>query len=205
MLFLLTTASAQESRVVVTLGGGLVVSPQSEAAAPVGIAAVLGDCLEERAPKKFSVVDRSMAGETLATAGPKSADITGLAPAWVVVTLGARELADPAVDPAKLATDLGALAVGLGASPDRKVLLVGALSAQLVAAPTEAEQPALDARVASLNAALAALDLPGVLRLDPTARGRKAQKEPMVEGPKLSAAGQAKVAAAICELVLSTP
>jgi lysophospholipase L1-like esterase len=200
MMLFLTTAAAQDTRVVVTVGDGIVVAPAAQEALPGGIAAVLGDCLEERAPKKFSVVDRNAPGETLVSVQPKVDAVTALAPGWVVVTLGARELADPATDPATLATEVVAVATRLGAGPQRTVLVLG-----LLPAAVEADQQALDARVGAYNTKLTSLAVPGLVALDPTARGRKAAKEPQVDGGRLSAAGQARVAAAICELVLSPP
>lgn len=199
MLILAATASAADPRVVVALGDGLVVSPAAQEAVPGGLAAVLADCLEERAPKRFSVVDRSVVGETLATVRPKIAEVAGLGPSWVVVTLGARELADPATDPQKLATDVAAVAADLGGGPQRTVVLLGAL-----AAAVEGDAAALEARVAAFNTKLSSLGAPGVVPLEP-GRGGKRPREGLVEGSRLSAAGQARVAAAICEVVLAAP
>jgi hypothetical protein len=198
LLSLAAAAFAEGPRVVVALGDGIVVSPTAHEAVPGGIAAVLADCLEERSPKRFSVVDRSVAGETLASARPKVTEIVGLGPAWVVVTLGARELADPSVDPAKLAADVAQLAGELGSGPARTVLLVGALPAA-----ADGDGAALESRVAAFNAKLQALSAPGLVSLEP-GRGKR-PKEGLVEANRLSAAGQARVAAAICDVVLSSP
>lgn len=185
--------------VVVAVGDGLVVAPGGGDAVSAGLAAGLGDCLEERAPKRFGVVDRSAPGETLASVRPKLAEVADLAPAWVVVTLGARELADPATEPQKLAAELGALASELRGDGPRKVIVLGA-----VPAGGDGERAALEARVAGFNGGLTGLSLPGVVPLDP-GRIKKLPKDGLVDGSKLSAAGQAKVVAAICELVLSAP
>jgi hypothetical protein len=187
-------------RVVVALGDGLVVAPGGKDAVSAGLAAGLGDCLEEKAPKRWGVVDRSDAGETLVSARPKVGDVVGLGPAWVVVALGARELADPATDPEKLAAELGAFALSVrGDKPEsgRTVLLLGAL-----ASAGEGDRAPQQARVDGFNEALAKLGLPGVVHLDP-AKVRKVPKDGLVDGEALTAAGQAKVVAAICELVLT--
>lgn len=198
MLLLAATAAAEPPRVVVALGDGVVASPAAQEAAPGAIAAVLADCLEERSPTRFSVVDRSVAGETIATARPKLAEVAALAPAWVVVTLGARELADPAADPERVAAEVASVAAALGGGRDRTVLLVGALPAGGDA------DAALEARVAAFNQKLASLGAPGIVPLEP-GRGGKRPKEALVDGARLSAAGQAKVAAGICDVVLSAP
>ena len=198
MLLLSATALAEPPRVVVALGDGVVVPPAAQEAVAGGIAAVLADCLEERAPRRYSVVDRSAVGETVATARQKLPEIAGLGPAWVVVTLGARELAGAEVDPAKVAAEVAGLAAELGGGRDRTVLLVGAV-------PSAGESSAaVAARVDAFNQHLSALGGAGIVALEPGRAGKR-PKETLVDGDRLSAAGQAKVAASICDVVLSAP
>jgi hypothetical protein len=190
----------------------------------------LADCLEERAPRRYTVVDRLQDGETLASAQRKyvGADAGGeppdpaeaaalgeVHPALVVVGLGGRELAAEAFDVKALRGALGGFVTGLrpkGRKPEATVLLLSAVPPTL--AQVEGADPALqeklDRRAADWNGALADLARPGaglvhvdLLRdwpKDPTSRAALT-----VNGWSLSDQGHARVAAAVCDAVLALP
>lgn len=168
---------------------------EGDPAVPGGWVTVLADCLEERAPQRFAVVDRGAPGDTVSAAKARIAGIRELGPAWVVVTLGSQELADEKVDPKRLGRELDALVDELrqkGAGSPPNVLLVGVVpptlsqeephdidlaatapAAEGAAAPPVVVDPAkkqsaADARAVGWNKVLASIAAPGqgVVHLD---------------------------------------
>lgn len=134
-------AAASEAVAVVAMGDGVVagapgaLSSESPAAIPGGWVTVLADCLQERAPQRFSVVDRAIAGDTVRSARDRIPGVRELAPAWVILALGAHELAGEHVDAKKLGKELEAL---VGELREKRtgveapqVLLVGIVSPTL--------------------------------------------------------------------------
>jgi lysophospholipase L1-like esterase len=237
VLLLVVENALADPQAVVALGDGVVAGAparsEAEAAVPGGWVTVLADCLQERAPQRFSVVDRGRPGETVAGAKERIAGVRELAPAWVVLTLGAPELGDEHVDAKKLGKELDAVVDELRAKagPEARppnVLLVGTVpptlsqvapaeSAPKDGAPKEgapkddgAKQTAVDARAAGWNKVLASLAAPGqgIVHLDLWSDWPKAD-EPRaaltVNGWSLSDQGHAKIAASVCDAVLARP
>jgi hypothetical protein len=225
VLWFPVTAALAEPAAVLALGDGLVAAPPAapavapaEAAAgsavPGGWVPVLADCLEERAPQRFTVVDRVAGGETLASARAKLAGARELAPGFVVVALGARELAGEAVDPTALRSELDAFLADLrpkgGKKPGPSVLLLSAVPPTLsqVAGSDPAQQDKVDGKAAAWNKVLGdvARAGEGIVHVDLLAdwpkdtTGRAALT---VGGWSLSDQGHARVAAAVCDAMLT--
>lgn len=213
MLALLANAFAAPAPVV-AMGDGLVPGPAdpvvpgsqpgdpTAATVPGGWIPVLADCLEERAPRRFTVVDRAVPGETIASARTKAASVRELAPAWVVVAVGARELSDPGTDPASLRDGLAALLADLG-TKRVKVLLVGLVPPTLA---DPARQAAADDRTAEANRVIASVaSAASAAHVDPWAdwpRDPAARAAHTAEGGALSDQGHARVAAVVCDALL---
>ena len=121
---------------------------------PGGWVSVLADCLEERAPGAWSVVDRTVAGDTAASARTRLATVRGLKPAVVVVGVGARELADPASDVEAFRREVNGLVQDLVVAPAPRILIVGVVPPTLAQLPAGGDQAAADARTARWNAVL---------------------------------------------------
>ncbi len=86
-------------RPIVAVGEGLIADPPAaearvEQVASVGWVAVLADCLEERRPGAFVVVDRSAGGERPVALAHSAPVVRELAPALVVVGFGAEPTAE---------------------------------------------------------------------------------------------------------------
>jgi len=197
-------------RTIVAIGDGLVAGPPTSAAKPVagGWVPSLADCLEERAPGRFALVDRAAPGETAATARERLAAVKKLAPAMVVMSLGAQELADPDTTSEALRTDLQQLAAEVG---DTQVLLVGLVAPTLTqtAYADVNRQRRADERTTEFNAAVADLAKASdrLVHVDlwrdwprDAARADLTQK-----GWSLSEQGHARVAAAVCDAVVAGP
>ncbi len=202
MLWLVAAAYAG-ALPVVAMGDGLVAGA-SPSAAPGGWVAVLQDCLEERAPGRFSVVDRANGGPVRETFERGDA-VRELDPTVVVVTFGAHAL--DGVSAPSLEKDVGKLirALRSGDAPPR-VVLVGVAPA---VASVAADQAKLDEQIAAWNAVLTtAASKDGVRRVDlltdwpadPAARAGLASG-----AWALSDQGHARVAAAVCDAVLAKP
>lgn len=213
-----TIALAQQPLPVVALGDGLVAGPPARAAAaepggPGGWVPALADCLEERSPQRFTVVDRAVGGETVASARGRLAGVRELQPAWVIVTLGAQELSDPAVDLKRLRQELRGVVDELTARARKGrpgVLLVGLVPPTLgqVDGAEAAAQEGVDGRTAEWNRALAEVagQAEQVVHVDLWAdwpREAQARSALTVQGWSLSDQGHARVAAAICDAVLA--
>jgi hypothetical protein len=133
-----------------------------------------------------------------------------LGAAWVVVTLGAQELADAATDPKRLGEELGALVGELKPRKGPKVLLVGLVPPTLsqVVGADAATQAGVDERTTEANRALAALAAgsEAVEHLDLWAdwpREGAARAALTERGWSLSDQGHARVAAAVCDALLA--
>lgn len=201
-------------------GSAQSVAPAAEgdAAVPGGWVTVLADCLQERAPERFAVVDRATPGDTVGAAQARLAGVRELAPAWVILTLGAQELADERVDAKKLGKELDALVdelreKGEGGEPARppNVLLVGMVPPTLAQADPSAEpekQASIDGRTAGWNKVLASIAAPGqgVTHLDLWSdwpREGEPRAALTANGWSLSDQGHAKIAASVCDAVLA--
>ncbi len=198
---------------VVAMGDGLVAGPPASEALPVagGWVPSLADCLEERAPGAFAVVDRAESGETARSARKKVRDVVGLGPSTIVVTLGAQELADPDATTAALTGDLRALVDALHKRERPRVLLVGMVPptlAQTDYADADRQQKA-DARTTEWNAAVASLatELPAVQHVDLWRDWpRDGERATLTQkGWSLSEQGHARVAAVVCDAVMAEP
>jgi len=196
---------------VVALGDGLVAGnpPVETSAGPGGWVAALADCLEERAPGQWSVVDRTVAGDTATTARARVGDVRDLGPALVVVSVGAVELADPRAQPQAFKAQLGKLADSLRAPPGLPVMLVGVIPPTLSqVGPDAGDQAAVDARTRTWNQVLAEVASPSadITHLDlwtSWPREGAARAALTTDGVHLSDQGHARVAAAVCDAVLA--
>ncbi|MEZ4236480.1 MAG: SGNH/GDSL hydrolase family protein [Myxococcota bacterium] len=228
-----------EPAAVVAIGDGVVAgfSPAPEAVTPAdtveparmvtatvpgGWVPVLADCLEERAPQRFSVVDRAVTAETLVSARQRVSAVRDLSPGFVVVTLGAQELNSGEGQPADLKQLRGELddlvgdLVGKGRKATRPmVLLLSMVPANLAqggvtgeAEAVETQQREVDTRIGSWNDALSQVakgnDLVTHVNLladwpaQPDARAALTER-----GWTLSDQGHARVAAAVCDAILA--
>ena len=193
---------------VVALGDGLVVSP-AEAAGPGPSAgswvAVLADCLDERSPAKYRVVDRVHTGETARTALKKVETVRALEPSVVVVGLGARELGQAKPDAVKFRRDLTRLVRDLRVDDSTtEVLLVGMVSPVLDTDSAAHRQSSLDAQASAWNVSLAeiAAEAEGVQHVDLWANWPRSGADRAALTDQvwtLSDQGHARVATAICD------
>lgn len=193
---------------VVALGEGLVTVPATAESAPRtvsgGWVAVLADCLEERAPHAWTVVDRSRGGATSSTSPDPVARARELDPAVVVVGVGGEALAAPDADPRAFREEITTLVreIRRGRKP-AGIVLVG-----MVPSWGNLEPPVSDARAALWNAALAGLaaDMDGVRHADVLAdwpREPAARAALSAAGGTLTDQGHARVAAAVCDAILA--
>ncbi|MCB9685783.1 MAG: SGNH/GDSL hydrolase family protein [Alphaproteobacteria bacterium] len=206
VLTLPMSASAAEPEPVVAVGDGIVVPTAAPGdVASGGFVAVLADCLEERSPARFRVVDRAVAGETLETFRGKLGEVRELGPSWVIVTLGARELAVAEADPKAVGSELGAVVAELRKGKGPSVVLVGPVPPTLA---EEEAQATADARVKAFNEVVASVagGARGVFHVDPLVEWTRAEHPRaglVSETGSLSDQGQAKVAASVCDVVMS--
>lgn len=160
--------------------------PEPAEALPGGWVAVLADCLEERQPRRWSVVDR-------AAADPEG-DLTDLRPSVVVLGLGGPDLAVAAGDERSLRPRLerriAALRVG-GEGPG--LLLVGPVRVE----SARVRREELDRVMAEL-----ADRHEGVYHLDPVKEGPLGGPPTLSEDGALTWQGHARVAAAVCDAIL---
>jgi hypothetical protein len=226
---LITAALAADPLPLVTLGGGVVMGPGAPAPAPAATVAepapaaapapapalapmpggwvpVLADCLEERAPQRFTVIDRASLGATVSQIRAHLGEVRALGPAWVVVTLGGAEMGEQKGLRAELEGFVAEVGVG-------RVVLVG-----LVPVTVDGAEPAVqasaDARAARWNklldevASRVAAQGAGVVHVDlwsqwpKDAAGRAALS---TRSGALTDQGLARVAAAVCDVVLAKP
>ncbi|MBX2802975.1 MAG: SGNH/GDSL hydrolase family protein [Myxococcales bacterium] len=210
-----TTMAMAGPQPVVAVGDSLLAAPAeavapAEPALPGGWVPVLADCLEERKANGFTVVDRRTPGETPSSLLSRAEAVLELQPAWVVVTLGARELASDRVSQMRPGMEamLRALA-GVGKKGRPHVLLVAMVPPTLSQTALElSEQTALDRRteaynrlqadVAASHRAATLVDLWSDWPRTAAARARLTSS-----GFTLSDEGHARVAAAICDAVMT--
>ena len=210
LLLSLALAESSSHRVV-AIGDGLVAAPVEEVAVsdtiPGGWVAVLGDCLEERAPKAWTVLDRTKAGATAASVHQRLGEVLEVHADLVLVGVGAMELAR-SDDRASFEKELMALVSDLRG--DLQVMLVGMVAPTVAQSPdqTVGSQANLDARTLSWNQALAKLARTdqGVSHLDlwtdwPKEDATRGQLT--VGGFRLSDKGHARVGTAVCDAILS--
>jgi hypothetical protein len=189
-------------RPLVVVGDGLVVgshAPSTEGEPSSGWVAGLGDCLGERAPGRYSVVDRVRPTETVRSVLGIVDAVLAPEPALIVMGLGAQE-ANASADLAEFEASLTALSARLGAD-GRGLVLVGVVPSS-EAAPGEG-----DARITRWNEAISRVasassarhvDLWAAWPREPSAR---ASLTASTHG--LTDQGHARVAAAVCDAVLS--
>ncbi|MEQ1565040.1 MAG: GDSL-type esterase/lipase family protein [Myxococcota bacterium] len=212
MVWWVTSVALADPAPVLALGDGLVAAPPAEGhgAVSAGWVSVLADCLEERAPQRFTVIDRVSSGETFASARGKVGSMREVGAGVVVVGLGARELAGD-TDPKALRSELDTFLADLrkGKKPRPAVLLLSVVPP----APKEAdaaEIARLEQRSSGWSAALAEaarggegivlVDLLADWPADPAARAA------LIDGGwALSDQGHARVAAAVCDALLKVP
>ena len=136
-----------------------------------------------------------------------------LGAAWVILTLGARELADPAAEAPAIRADVEGLVAELrkGRKARPEVLLVGLVPPSLDQAEgsNPEEQQAIDARTEAWNRSLGELASgnDAVTLVDPWAdwpRDPATRGALTVGGFSLSDQGQARVAAAVCDVLLAS-
>ena len=188
---------------VVAIGDGMV-AEGSPAAAPGGWVAVLQDCLDERAPGRYSLVDRA-SGNAAFAAFKHPDSVRDLVPDSVIVAFGAKSL--DGVTPAALEKDITKLIRALRVGPmPPEIVLVGLVRPT---AATPVEQAHMDEQVAAWNTVIMSAGGPetaGVRRVDllgewPTEPGARSA---LSAGPwALSDQGHARVAAAVCDAVLA--
>lgn len=190
LLFVVSVAWADPATVL-AVGDGIIAAPPTASPAPTvpgGWVPVLADCLAERSPQKFTVVDRATPGETVASARGRAAEAVELSPALIVVALGAREVAAGA---APTRASVQALVTELRAP---RVLLLPALAPPGASAAIEARVEAYDKVLAEVaGAELVPIEWPK----DSAARGL------LAIGGSLTDPGHARVAAAVCERILA--
>lgn len=205
MLALWLTTALAGPQSIVAVGDGLVAGPAVDSAAEAepasGWVAGLGDCLNDGAPGRFAVVDRVRPRETAKTASQVVAEARAAKPKLVVLGVGAQE-AIAGGDPAQFGLELTALLVELGEGRRApSVLVVGVV-------PAAAEdQAALDARIETWNATIAATAAQqGAVHVDLWKEWpRSGEERAALTGPdhSLTDQGHARVAAAVCDAVLS--
>ncbi|MCO4746995.1 MAG: SGNH/GDSL hydrolase family protein [Proteobacteria bacterium] len=191
---------------VVAVGDGLVVGAIPEGATSAsagGWVAGLGDCLNEGAPGRFSVVDRVRSGETAVSATEVVDATRSMKPQLVVIGVGAQE-AVAGADVDAFSAQLRGLIDGLKDSGRRKpnLLVVG------VVPPVVGDaQQAVDDNAARWNTAIASTaESAGVRHVDLWSDWPRAAAEraPLTaDGWRLTDQGHARVAAAVCDAVLS--
>lgn len=190
---------------IVVLGDGLVVGSSDAGGATEsqsGWVAGLADCLAESAPGRFAVVDRVRPQETVASAQGVIAEALSASPGMVVVGLGAQE-ATKGSDIGAFEASLTTLAQRLRSdAPMRRVLLVG-----VVPSASSAAEGGVDKRIARWNESLSRVAVAtGALHVDLWADWPRqvAARAPLTSGDGgLTDQGHARVAAAVCDAVLS--
>jgi len=182
-----------------------VAAEKSEPTVPGGWVSVLADCLDERQPGDWVVLDRSADGETTSRARQDVAAVRELDPGVVLVGVGVPDGADQTT----FRADLAALVHDLRAEDGPEVLLVGLIPPTLSQIPdSHASQADADRRAHDWDAALDAVattrtgvehvDLLAGWPADADARARLT-----VHGTRLSDQGHARVAAQVCDAVIA--
>jgi len=178
--------------VATTWAGSPVVALGDAGAATGGWVPVLADCLEERAPGRFSVVDRAAVGETVGSLQKRIAGVRELGADAIVLSLRV----DEGTPPAAFRKDLARVLRDLRGSAGR-IVLVGVAPPTVAAEPLAAEWDAQLAALARSEPDVVHADLVSDWPKDDAGRAA------------LSAArwthseqGHARVAAAVCDVLL---
>lgn len=191
MLLSLLASAAFAWSTVVAVGEGRPADPAAPAeevteALPGGWVDVLADCLEERQPRRWSVVDRA--------AGDPDREIANLRPTVVVLGLGGRDLVVAAGDERSLRPRIerriAALRAGRGGPG---LLLVGPVRVE----SSRVRREDLDRMMAELAARYE-----GVYHLDPVKEGPLGGPSTLTPEGALTWQGHARVAAAVCDAIL---
>lgn len=175
---------------------------------PSGWVAVLADCLEERAPRAWTVVDRAALGDSPTAVRERVGSLRELGPRVVVLGVGAREVGRAGADVDAFRDEVTRIVGELRqVRPPPGVLLLGLVPPTAAQLPASDEQAALDERARTYDAALRELAREdGVHHLDlqrdwpaePAARAALT-----VDGWRLTDQGHARVAATACDAILS--
>ena len=220
MIAWMFVSAALAQSTVVALGDGLVAGPPASGVhaadtVPGGWVAVLADCLEERAPRAWTVIDRAVDGETARSALERAPSVRELDPDVIVIGVGAREVGDPSVEPATFRADMETLVGELRRGKDRGVLIVGLVPPMLAQVPPGSpalasliDQTAADRRTEQWNATLAdvARKTVGVSHVDLLAdwpRDERARGALTDAAWRLTDQGHARVAAAVCDAIVA--
>ena len=208
MWFLCWTVLAHATAPVVAMGDGLVVAPPETATsvpATLGWVPVLADCLNERAPGSFQMIDRVVPGETAQSARGRVTSVLELSPSVVIVGVGARELGVPEPDVGAFDQGLQALVDDLGssASAPLDVVLLGVVPPRDETPDSTAAKAveAWNARMAQLAESRASVHFVDLWTKWPKlGEGRTS----LLTSPhELSPAGHARVASHVCEVLVN--
>lgn len=203
-IWLLSVAAWAQPAPLVLVGDGLVAGATTEAAAGArgqasgGWASVLADCLEERAPGRWAVVDRTVEAETARSAHAQVEAVRGLKPELVVVGVGAREAARADASPEGFRTELSGLVGALEEAGAKRVLLLGVLPSGAAASADDARLQAWNAAIAQVASSRSASRAYVDIWTDWPKAG-EARAKLVDPNASLSHQGHARVAAAVCD------
>lgn len=208
MWFLCWTVLAHATAPVVAMGDGLVVAPPQTAArvpASLGWVPVLADCLNERKPGSFQMIDRVAPGETAQSARGRVTSVLELSPSVVILGVGARELGAQEPDVGAFNQGLEALLDDLvaPATPSVDVVLLGVVPPRDAGPDSPATKAVEDWNVGMGRLAEAR---PSVHFVDLWAKWPKLGegRTSLLTSPhELSPAGHARVAAHVCEVLVN--
>lgn len=170
-----------------------------------GWVAILADCLEERSPGAYVVLDRSAEGQDAETTRRDVAAVKELAPSLVLVGVGVPGDADRR----SFRAGLQGLVADLRAGDGPEVLLVGLIPPTLSQLPDASEvQAAADRRTRTWDGEVAAvadadLGVHHVALLATWPESAEEREALTVEGTRLSDQGHARVAAQVCDAVIA--
>jgi len=175
------------------------VSEEKGAEAPTvagGWVAVLADCLEERRPHQYALVDHTADHGTLGDARRHVAEYRELSPALVIVGVGVPGDADRD----GLRSDLDGLVDDLAADHGPSVLLVGPVPTHDESGPSDRRTRAWNDDVERIAAARRAAHLDLLATWPPPGEERAGLT---LSGRQLSDQGHARVGAQVCDAVLA--
>jgi len=161
-----------------------------------GWVAVLADCLEERRPHQYALLDRTADQWSLSDARMHVGEVREMAPALVIVGVGLPGDADRD----GLRVDLAGLVEELTTGEGPDVLLVGPVPTSEEGGPPERRVRAWNDDVARIATDGAAEHLDLVLGWPPSGEERAGLT---VSGRQLSDQGHARVGAQVCDAVLA--
>ncbi|MFT4622045.1 MAG: hypothetical protein ACI8PZ_000698 [Myxococcota bacterium] len=206
----LLVSAALAGTPVVAVGDELVVAAAEPGGGGTGgWVQSLADCLDERAPDRWTVMDRGRTGETLRAVRGRVDELRELAgPTGVVVLgLGARELAVGVVS-AELRAELEQLVGSLKVRPGPTILLVDPIAPDLGGGEGDS-QVVVDSAVSGLTRAFdqVARESPAIqhVRLwSDWPRDGRARRVLTERSRTLTARGHARVAAAVCDAIVES-